>query len=455
MRSTLHWTDTNRNITNKIYELNSGAKLVEAVNPGSIETYISFAFGGGYIHEHAMRLPIGTAHFLEHIMAGNPNKVFKNKKTLDDFKKGNLDKAKIWTNATTSWRLLEFYGYTHHTALKRLLKFLFAEIDYPLDRLEEFIEKERGIILSEYYGKDKKEKSTGIAYDKFFFGSTYGFVGEYVLGNEDSIKQISTADLTTYYNNVITADNLVISIQHPKPLTKAELKSIEEFTNKLAKGKLITFKAKKIPNKFKYYAFQKEDTNDIFFSVNRFEPTNPKVDYKESVLDFFYNRVISELTFKKLREEKNLIYAGGNNIGYPGIKLKNYYFNSSVRIENFKIFLDELYELFEHGIEDFLTSKESDSWFLSEQSTYIYRFNQNYDPDYAVNIGADLLFKQDPVFDFNNCVPIAKDLTKKDLLNYFKKISSIEPGFWFVSPLPKEDVENAFKESKLFKKYQK
>jgi len=450
MQKILTWHDTNKNITNNVYEFDSGTKLVESINPGSIESYVSIAIAAGSIHHDEVNVPKGTAHFLEHILSGNPNKVFNNAKEFNNFTEGSLSSPKLFVNAGTSWRLLELYGYSHFSGLNRLLKYLFAQTDYPLQRIPEFIEKERKIILSEHSRKEKLEKNLTVAYESFFY-DVYDFVGEYSIGTEESISSITAQNLEDYFNHTISNQNLIISIQNPKKLTKVQLKLIENFTRKLNTGKKIQFKPKEIKNSFKYKIFNKENSNGIFFSINRFIPTSTTIDYTRSVLDFFFRRLITELIFKKLREERGLTYSSEANIDVSHLEVKNYSVNSTVTVKNFKEYLDALYDLLNVEIEKYLLSEESDSWLLSEKSLYLYRLNQTYSPRYAAGIAIDLLTGFEVSYDFSNTIPIAKDLTKQMLLDYYKKIIKLEPGFWIVTSEKEEDIENVFKESKFYK----
>lgn len=450
MQKILTWHDSNNNITNNVYEFEPGTKLVESINPGSIETYVSITLAAGSIHQNEINVPKGTAHFLEHILTGNPNKVFKDTKVFNDYVNGTLSSPKLFVNAATGWRFLEIYGYSHYSGLNRLLKYIFAQLDYPLERIPEFIEKERKIILSEYFRKEKLEKNPSTAYESFFY-DVYDFSGEYSIGTEESINSITAQNLSDYYKYVVNNQNLVITIHNPIKLTKVQFKLIESFLKKMKPGKKIKFEPKEINKKFKYRVSNKDNANGIFFSINRFVPANTDVDYTRSVLDFFFRRLITELIFRKLREERGLTYSSEAVIESSYLEVKNYAINSTVTVQNFKEYLDALYDLLDSEVEKYLLSEESDSWLVSEKSQYLYRLNQNYSPRYAVQIGVDLLTDIEAPYDFNNTILIAKALTKQMLLEYYKKIIKIEPGFWIVTSEKEDVIEKIFKESRFFK----
>lgn len=453
MKKTRTWLDTNRNITNNIYELENGSKIVESINPGSVESYVSFIFPSGHILEDKLKLPKGTLHFLEHILAGNPNKIFTDKKSLDSYVMGSLNHPQIFTNAYTGVRYLRFVGYSHYKGLDRLIKYLSAKLDYPLDRISEFIEKERSIILTEILRKEKKEISPNMNFDKFFFGDLYPLVEEYGIGNEETIKNITVEDLVRCYKEVMTSDNLIITIQHPKKLSSKTFKQLEQVSNSLSNGKPFKFKPKNFTNSFKYKAFSKKDYNGVFVSINRFRPSTKDVDYKRSVLNFFYRKLIGEITYRDIREAKNLLYSWSSIIEPQSFDLLNYNFNAQVRLEKLEELLEELFNMFEFNIYKFLDSDDSDQWFESEKSLYIYQLNKNYNSEYAENIGCDISADFEPEFHFSESIKVAKDLKKEDLKKYFNEITSIQPGFWFVSESPDQEIEDIFKKSKFYKKY--
>ncbi len=169
------WVDTNEKTTNYRYSLDNGMEFVHAVNPRSRECNFSVVVSGGMAFEEEIGVPQGTAHFLEHIIFGNPNNFLKTKDKFDSFTFGTKYRPGFSSNATTTRQYVYFYGHGNRKASKRILKYIYAVMNYPKKRIGGFIEKERNIILGELERMYKEDKDSGLEYDKLFIAPYYDF----------------------------------------------------------------------------------------------------------------------------------------------------------------------------------------------------------------------------------------------------------------------------------------
>ena len=93
------FTDSLTKIKHTIYQFPNGIKFLHAKNPSSIEYVLTVIVKAGSSLENINNVPHGTAHFLEHIISGNPNKLLKSKFEIDEFESGSRDDPEIYTNA--------------------------------------------------------------------------------------------------------------------------------------------------------------------------------------------------------------------------------------------------------------------------------------------------------------------------------------------------------------------
>ena len=88
MKKIKSWQDSRYNIHNDLYEFPNGMNLLHAINPASKDIVFSSVIRSGSSFEPLVGVPLGTAHFLEH-MTVNPNRVFKTQKEIDAFEFGD------------------------------------------------------------------------------------------------------------------------------------------------------------------------------------------------------------------------------------------------------------------------------------------------------------------------------------------------------------------------------
>ena len=101
MKKLQEFTDSLTKIKHSIYEFENGIQFLHAQNPSSIDYVLTVIVRAGSSFETIANVPHGTAHFLEHILSGNPNKLLKSKFEIDEFESGNKDEPEIYTNAST------------------------------------------------------------------------------------------------------------------------------------------------------------------------------------------------------------------------------------------------------------------------------------------------------------------------------------------------------------------
>lgn len=445
------WNDDYNKIQNSVYELKNGVRLAISQNPSSTDFDLEVIFEAGSYFEDQKEYKPGTSHFLEHMLAGNPNAVFKTKQEFDDFTHGDATKASFFTNAHTSSLFISFDAHGHENARDRMTEYIFAQINYPLERFKEFIEKERNIIVGEINQKENPDKSSSLNYNKFFFGDVYPILTRYVLGTEESVKGISVEELEMYYKEFITSDNCVIAIQTPKELDKQYLKKLEKHISDMLRGQVLRLERKSLDNTFKYKHHFDDKRSGIFLSINRFYDLNTKYDYEEMVSRYFYKNLINEVTFRKLREEKHLVYSGGGFSSVEGLNFRDYGFNTEFSVDRFAKVLDEIHELLTIEIPEFITSSESDIWFQGIISRYIFDRNPEFDADYASHIAYAIHAESEYDYNFETARNAARSMTKNKVLEFYNKMMEPQPGFWFISSLKDEEIYKVFQESKLFR----
>lgn len=445
------WYDDYNKIENSVYELESGVNLAVSVNPSTTDFDLEITFKAGSYFESQYGFKDGTAHFLEHILAGNPNSIYKTKQQFEDFTHGDSTKASFFPNAHTSATLVSFDSHGHVDARHRMTDYLFAQINYPLDRIKEFIEKERKIIIGEINQKELASKSSALQYSTFFFSDYYPVLKRYILGTEEDVKSITEEDLKNYYNKFFNKKNSIISIQTPIGLDKDYINKLEEFTQKFLNGDKYLLQRLDIENSFRFKHHFDEKRSGIFMSINRFYKLTPTYDYVESVKNYFFRMLINEVTFRRLREEKHLVYSGGGATSVEGLNFKNYAFVTEFSKDRFAEVLDQVYELLYNEIPEFISSSESDIWFQGIVSRYIFDRNPEFEPDYASHISYAFINEVDYDYNFEKARDVARNITKSDVLEFYNSKMTPDPGFWFVSSIDEEEVYRIFSESRFFK----
>ena len=447
------FTDSRNNITNKIFETEYGPKLVHSINPSTSEFATSFVFHAGSNIEHQLNLPSGTAHFAEHILAGNPNKKFKSYEEREQFRGGTSKRPKIYANAFTSKHYISFVavGNDHNTL--RYLEYIQANLDYPLENIEKYIEKERGIILAEKSRKRKDEKNPAIPFAKTMFPNSK-FLHQYNIGTANSIKKISVKDLKKYIKHSITLSNLVIGIQSNRDLSEKEIEKIDNILKFLPEGNIFDLPQTKELTESSWDFFQMDDKEGTEFCFNMTQDKIIKIDYKDMMIRNFLRNLFSKEAHRILREQKSLIY------GVSSEWISSLSYNHNVRgwiysLSHEKIgdFLEEYAIFLEKDFPEFLHTERAKELFEDIKSSYIYPLTESYNRFYMENIIHDIIEGRD-IYEFDKAKEVAENLTLQELIDYLPNFFIYKPTkIWIESSLERKDIEDIVENSNTLKYY--
>ena len=197
------FTDSLTKIHHTIYQLDNGIKILHAKSPSSIEYVITVIVKAGSVFENINNVPHGTAHFLEHIVTGNPNKLLKSKFEIDEFESGTKEDPEIYSNAFTSAKYIHFYSYGNEDGLKRINQRIKSIVDYPLENIPKYIEKERKVILAEQSHMNKEEFDRNLQFSKFIYNNQNNGFTHPLIGRKEDIKTITTQNIETFFTSLL------------------------------------------------------------------------------------------------------------------------------------------------------------------------------------------------------------------------------------------------------------
>jgi predicted Zn-dependent peptidase len=454
MRQVNTYWNAPRKIKTYEYRCDNGLPIVVSINPATVEFVMTISVNGGKYYEEQIDVPYGTAHFLEHILAGNPNKVLTTLGAKDKFTFGNKTRAGFGPNGSTGKKYMNLYAQGHEDAADRIIDYLTYEVDFPLDKIEDYIEKERAIITGEIHRMLKTERDTSIQYDKNFWGDTYPEFAQATIGTVESLQTITADHLRKFYAEVFTADNAVISIQTSKQLTKLQKAKLEKLSKLFSdKKSQLKINAPDLAFKFRDGYFHDPDKQGTFVSISYFRRDPKDVDYEQRVHSYFIRGLLYKMMHDHLREEKHLIYdpdtfSDGELFDYVGSGIVMTCAN-----DNLRSVLDEIHYVLTEYWQKFLNSVEGKRWFNHKVSQYIYLTNLNYDDEFAATIGRLILRGEDYEYDFRKSVKVARALTIDKLSQGIKRYFELPVGIWFKTSLEIEEAKKIFADSKLAELY--
>lgn len=438
---------------NYIYKYPNGLRVALAVHNATVDFAMSIVIKGGSSFERSVGVPQGTAHFLEHILAGNPNKYLTSINALDEYEFGNKKRPAIFTNASTSARCLYFYGSANENGMERIVDSLMYKIDFPIETISKYIEKERKIIIAELKRLDKEEKDEALLSRRFIIGDIAPEFAERIIGTEESINSITIEDLVKYYNNVFTTDNIVISAQCSENIHKQVINYISKYQNVLSNNKsTLVINDVNLENKSRFGIFHDEKSNGVSLSIFSLEHKEKEWDYRRNVLDFIESGLIWKLGKDILREKKGIVYSI-NKVDVPihwGWAVRGFKF--TVEFSNFEEALEECYRLIQSYWSDFLATSHGKKWFADRISSYIFPRTQAYNVDYAESLAVNELFDV-PYFDFAKEIKAAKSITINDLINRMEEHAKIPHHMWISSHVENEKISKIVENSSLYRMY--
>lgn len=443
-------------VDNYLLRLNNGMRLTVIVNPNTKETTFGALLKAGSYFEDKIGVPQGTAHLMEHIMAGNPNAFLKTKDEYDQYSLGTKYKSPFWYNAYTSTSIIEFTANGNKSGTFRIVKFVFGMLNYPTNRFSEFIQKEKEIVLNELKQRKKEENNSHLQFMRYFFNDTYPEFGKDILGTIGSINSISINDIVKFHKEVYKKEAIILYLQTNEFPNEKLLREIIKNSRSIPQDKFnFNRELKGFNNKFRYKVFSDNQRQNIYCSINYYYKisTKKEIDYKEDRLYFFLSSLIKKVMFEYIREEAQLVYEIGEVTSTSTFDDKSRGLYFMCRNEKFVETLDKIHEVLQSKIYDYLDSQRGKRWLTSNISSYIYPSDSSLDNDAASDNAFDYLFDQDCNFDYRKAKKVVQDLTTDDLKAFTKKHLEILPYVWIETEKNLEKVEAEFKKSKFYKYY--
>jgi predicted Zn-dependent peptidase len=451
MKKLSTFTDSLTKIEHTIYELDNGIKVFYANNPSSIEYVLTVAIRAGSSFENMNDVPHGTAHFLEHILSGNPNKYFKSKFEIDEFESGTREDPEINSNASTSKKYMYFYAFGNEEGADRINKRVKSVIDYPEENIKEYIEKERSIILAEQSHMNKKEFDKYLQFSKFLYkGEENGFTHT-IIGERDDIENISVKNVIKFYRNQFVPENVLISIQSGRELLPSEIEEIEEigsiFGEKSSERK---YPNSKVNQKKRIHHFKDNQIEGVSLAILFPQEYQKSLDYNSEALEYLFRSLMRKISHDYLREKLGLIYSSQISSNFSlSFKERIIGYELVMQPENFKDVLKYLDKMIGSKIEKFLESKEGRVWFESAISAYIFPRNIPYKSNYAERKGLALL-EDGEVLELDKAVNAALKIDIKDVQKFSKDFFNNPAIFWIESDSEGNKYIETLKESKLY-----
>ncbi|WLD93107.1 pitrilysin family protein [Alkalihalobacillus sp. AL-G] len=289
----------------------------------------------------------GISHFIEHLLA-NTNRAIENKKTAV---KKILSNGGI-LNATTTKEITYYHGTCLKEHTNDLIDSLF-ELIYKPDITDLDIEREKKIILDEYRNK----LSTTNQIYEHFWSSIYGkkTYGNWVIGNEKTIKSFNRDQIEQYYDSIYIADNMSVVVLTNEDAYKV-INKINEVFSKIPIG---------TPNPTEVLLAHEVGLNNIQTSSDQlvvcFGDKGPSFSDHNStsfeLLTALWGSIPSSRLFQVLREEYNLVYQI-QSFSNTYVQTGNYGIIANVHKNNFQKFVSLLYYEIERLRNEFFEPEE-------------------------------------------------------------------------------------------------
>lgn len=451
MEKIYSFTDSLTRIKHNLYELDNGIKIFHAINPSSIEYVLTVAVRAGSSFENMNNVPHGTAHFLEHIISGNPNKLFQSRFEIDEFESGTREDPEIFSNASTSKKYMYFYAYGNQDGTPRINQRIKSIIDYPEENISKYIEKERGIILAEQSHMNKKEFDKYLQFSKFLYNNQENGFTHTIIGEKADIKKVSSENIIKFYKNQFTSENVIITIQSGTDLLKTEKEDIIEIGKIFqSSGQKRECPSAKFDNTKRIHHFSDNQVEGVSLALLFTLDYKNTLDYNSEVLEYLFRSLMRKISHDYLRERLNLIYSSqiSNNFSL-GFKERIVGYEIVMQPNNLPNVLNALDSIIESKIESFLKSKEGKVWFESAISSYIFPRNMPYQINYAERKGLALL-EDAEVLELDKAVNSALKINITDVLEFCMNFFSKPPLFWIESDSEGDEYTRFVEDSKLY-----
>ncbi len=440
------------NITYQLYNLDCGVKLIQLLNPATVNFDFRVMHKAGNIYEDHEIVQHGTAHLLEHLLTG-PNSTFKTRQGIHKYEEGNSKRPALMTNAHTGYKSLVFDGYTHESGTERFLNRISSELEFAEDKIAKELENEKKIITAERSRQPKIEKDSFLQRIIYLEGEelkefTYNRIGEV-----NQISTISMNDLSSFFEHRIIGGTPIFSIQSRNALSKLSIEIIEKMCKKYSMRTLKEIPTPNLNNNLNLGYFYDEKATGTIIELNYFEKLENGINYEKEAKRGILNSMIRRAAFEILREKTGIIYGAESFIGswYTiGHDIKGLRF--IIDNARLKEMLNKLEPFIFDDIEKFILSTKGKRWLTNIISTYIFPNTIDYNPNLPYEIAMDY-WETGTMYNHNLYTDEVQKLKQEDLVEYLHKLQQIPPHIWIETNLPKEEIENAVRQSSLWKKY--
>lgn len=336
----------------KKYIFENGLELLYEYRPGKVSS-ICIGFNAGALEE-GEDFSKGTAHALEHVISKGTEKRDENDINMQ------LDSIFGFENAMTNYPYTIYYGTCFSEDLYKGIE-LYSDIILNSSFKKEGFKEEMDIIFQEL--KEWKDNPYQYCEDLLFKNSfKLRRIRETIIGNEESIKNITLDEIKRFYHKFYVPENCVICVcsslefnyiydligryfGHWKRSYKETFREAGEnlkvLYEKNKKG-IFVENVKGIKGVKIQYIF---DIYNLSFKQNRFLP----------LLNAVFGQGGGSLLFNEIRTHKGLAYEVGSSIkNERGIKLFSIKIGTSIEnIDRVISTVDSVIERFKHSPMDF------------------------------------------------------------------------------------------------------
>ncbi|GAA0746694.1 pitrilysin family protein [Clostridium oceanicum] len=301
--------------------LNNGIKVLYEKSTSNV-TSICIGFNGGAIEEENKKFPFGTAHALEHMISKGT--INRNEKEINELS----DSIFGFENAMTNYPYVVYYGTVLNEDFIKALDF-YSDILINPSFPEKGFKEEMDVISEEL--REWKEDLYQYSEDKLLKNSFYKRrIKERIIGNENSIKNISLETIKEFYNKYYTPENCTISIV--SSLHKGTvIELIKEYFEGFVKDYTEINKEEYESITSGIYKNYKKGMEGCKISI--FYPIHDLDEIEIDALRIFNNEFgvgTSSILFDEIRTKNGLAYDVGSIIkNERGIKLYKIYLGTS------------------------------------------------------------------------------------------------------------------------------
>jgi len=396
-----------------LFNLPNGLKAVfwplEGVN--TVAVYLSIKAGSWYETE----IKRGIFHFLEHVLA-HGTKIYPSF-TQISLKQEELGISASDTvgglNSQFSWRTPKE---TFTETLRLLSEYIFRPI-FP----QEGIEKERKIILQEYFSRWDSPNSRFLQrLRENYLGKNHPYTYD-SLGTKETIESITREDLVSAHQEYYSPRGMTLAIVgNLKPsLVEQEIRAFFSQQNKGKDVRIVT----SLPNFSKKLFFQEERLNQVVFTA-WFPIFRHKIDdwqkrYAGSMISYFLGGSRRSRLLLLLREKEPLAYSAGTGFTSTSLVGDVMHVDFSASLEN----TARIIEVIKIEIEKIKSGEFTQEEFLAAQKYYLYQISMNNDSVWTIagNLSADLSLRK-KIYLPEDLQRKVKKVTREDLIDAAKEI---------------------------------